>query len=430
MGGRDTRALARLAPCNAPRVLMWLRQGRLSGVTLGGCVFERSWRNERRAWAWCLVLGCALLATPACAENEGSARVQERSTPAPAQALPPRSTGSNTVAPQSREDAPQPSQGSESGTSARQGSGGDAQAVRLHGVPVTVTASSVLPDAKDTQRYSPAKLLDQDPGTLWAEGAPGDGAGAWVELGFPPDTRLFAFLLAPGNPKSRTLFLANARPRKARLELQLASTPPRVSAYEFEVPRDFPHDGLLYLAAPESTAVRSARLTVLSVWPGKKYADLCIGGFVPVLRQGDDVFPGQGQELAPTLAAFMRNPPMLYNFLPPGDAPVWLRAYPKIPRSGPLPAPEEELDLKSMSWGGSPRYAYGLKSDIDGAYNENRLFRLLPARGVKGYVLEPMTPAREEGVDRNFRLRWRLIGGEWRLDELHLLHRDELEDAE
>jgi len=304
-----------------------------------------------------------------------------------------------------------------------------APVVQLHGVPVTVTASSVLPDAKDAQRYSPTKLLDADPNTIWAEGAPGDGTGEWVELGFPPDTRLDAFMFAPGNPKSRNLFLANARPRKARLELQVATTPPRVSTYEFEVPQDFPHDGLLYLAYKEDIVVRSARLTVLSVWPGKKYADLCIGSFVPVLRQGDEVFPGQGPELGPTLAAFMRNPLMLYNFLPPGDDPLWLRAYAKVPRNGPLPAPKDEIDLKSYSWGGPLRYRHGLTGSIAGAYNKNRLFRLLPAQGVKGYIMDPMTPWKEDGQDDNFRLRWRLMEGEWRLDELHLLYRDEEEEA-
>ena len=393
-------------------------------------MFERSWRNALRAWGRYIGLGFALLAIPACNENESGAPGQERSAPAQAQALPSRSTAGNTAPPQDMADAALPPEGSGSGTSPTQGNDGAAQVVRLHDVPVTVSASSVLSDAKDAQRYSPAKLLDQDPGTLWAEGAPGDGAGEWVELGFPPDTRLFAFLFAPGNPKSRNLFLANARPRKARLEMQLATTPPRVSAYEFEVPQDFPHDGLLYLAAPENVVVRSARLTVLSVWPGKKYADLCVGSFVPVLRQGDDVFPGQGPELAPTLAAFMRNPLMLYNFLPSGDQPVRLRAYPKIPRSGPLPPPEEELDIKSMGWAGSPRYEHGLAGDIAGAYNENRLFRLLPAPGADGYVLDPMTPQRREGLDANFQLRWRIIGGEWRLDELHLIYRDETEDAE
>ncbi|NMO19178.1 hypothetical protein HPC49_25300 [Pyxidicoccus fallax] len=42
--------------------------------------------------------------------------------------------------------------------------------VLLHGVPVTVMASSVLADAKDPGRYGPANLLDEEPGTLWAEG--------------------------------------------------------------------------------------------------------------------------------------------------------------------------------------------------------------------------------------------------------------------
>lgn len=302
--------------------------------------------------------------------------------------------------------------------------------VTLHGVPVTVTASSVLADAKDPGRYGPANLLDEDPGTLWAEGAKGTGAGEWVELSFPPNTPVHAFLVTPGNPKSAKLYKANARPRKARLELKLAEG--RKLDYELDFPRDFPAGGAIFIDYSRQFAVKSARLTVLTVWPGSRYRDLCLGSFVPVFRGPEQramkTFQGAGSTLAPTLAKFVEDPGYIVDLLPPKASGVaaWLRSYPRVPHSGPLPSPEEEFDLlngPSSEWG---RYRRKLDNAVAGAVSQSELFRLIPTPGGKGYVFDPIGPPKTPDAFSNFRVRWELIEGGWRLVGLDMTYAEEV----
>ncbi len=292
-------------------------------------------------------------------------------------------------------------------------------------MPITVTASSVLEDAKNAGRYSPANLLDEDPATIWAEGVKSNGVGEWVELGFPPGTPVEAFLVTPGNPKSSKLYQANARPRKARLELKLEEN--RQLNYELEFPRNFPAGGSIYVAYARKLAVQSARLTVVSVWPGKKYRDLCIATFTPVFRDTETSFRGQGKELAPTLAVFMSRPMIIHNLLSPkeGDEPVWLRTYEKVPHDGPLRSPVQEFDLRKKLPGEWSDEQHALYSDRDAAWVQSELFRLVPAPRGRGYVFDPTVPPDGSRASANFRVRWRLVDGQWRIVEIDQKFREE-----
>ncbi|MBZ4419191.1 discoidin domain-containing protein [Myxococcus sp. RHSTA-1-4] len=304
--------------------------------------------------------------------------------------------------------------------------------VTLHGVPVTVTASSVLVDAKAPGRYGPANLLDEDPGTLWAEGAKSTGAGEWVELSFPPDTPVHAFLVTPGNPKSAKLYKANARPRKVRLDLRLHDG--RRMGYELDFPRDFPAGGAIYVSYERQFAVKSARLTVLTVWPGSRYRDLCLGGFVPVFRGPWErylkPFLGEGRELAPTLAKFMEDPGDVVDLLPPKTSGVaaWLRTYPEVPHSGRVPSPVEEFDLlngPSREWN---RYRRDLDRAAAGASHQSELFRLLPEPDGRGYVFAPMGPPKGPDSYSNFRVHWARVEDAWRVVELDVTYREQTAD--
>jgi hypothetical protein len=299
--------------------------------------------------------------------------------------------------------------------------------VELHGVPVKVTASSVLADAKNPDRYGPANLLDEDPNTLWAEGAKSTGAGEWVELSFPPGTPVHAFLVTPGNPKSSSLYLANARPRKAKLELTVGDG--GVLAYDLEFPKNFPVGGSFYVEYRHQWEVKSARLTVVSIWPGRKYRDLCLGSFVPVFREGERTFRGQLQELAPSIAAFIRMPDFVPKLLPPKDTGIsaWLRAYPQVPAKGPLPSPQLELEVgpdRVSAWG---HYRRALEHSMAGAFVQSNVFRLTPAPDGKGLVLDPLVPPKGK-FSSNFRVRWERIAGEWRVVGLDLKFKEETPD--
>lgn len=305
--------------------------------------------------------------------------------------------------------------------------------VKLHGVPITVTASSVLPDAKDPGRYGPANLLDEDPSTIWAEGAKSTGAGEWVELSFPPGASLQGFLLTPGNPKSSKLYLANARPRKARLTL--TTDEGGQHHYELEFPKSFPVGGALYVRYPFPWVIRAARLTSVSVWPGSKYRDLCIGTFVPVFRGPDEdstkTFLGAGKDLAPTLATFVDRASLITQLMPAkgSGTSVWLRTYSKVPHEGAVPSSaSEELDLSKTSLSEWQRYRNPLAQSVAAALTHNNQLRLTPAKGGAGYVLDPVKPPGKNEGASNFRVRWSLIEGVWRVVGLDLQFREETPD--
>jgi hypothetical protein len=301
--------------------------------------------------------------------------------------------------------------------------------VKLPEVPVKVTASTVLPDSKNPGRYGPANLLDEDPNTIWAEGAKSTGAGEWVELSFPPGTPVHAFLVTPGNPKSASLYLANARPKKAKLELKLAEG--RQLAYDLDFPKNFPAGGAIYVEYRKEWAVESARLTVVSVWPGSKYKDLCLGSFVPVIRGPDQgtlkTFLGKGVELAPTLATFMTSPVNVHELLPPKESgtTAWLRTYRQVPLSGALPTPVSEEDLGKLRLSSWSDEAHALAEDVAGAFLRGSFFRLTPLAKGAGYAFAPLVPPKKTDTSAHFQIQWRKLEGEWRVVELDVKYREE-----
>jgi hypothetical protein len=174
-------------------------------------------------------------------------------------------------------------------------------------------------------------------------------------------------------------------------------------------------------------AVQSARLTILSVWPGKKYRDLCIASFIPVFRNSEGSFRGQGKELAPTLAVFMNQYSIIDDLLPPkeGDEPAWLRTYEEVPHDGPLRPPVQEFDLRKKRPGEWRDERHALNEDKAGAWLQSELFRLVPAPHGMGYVFDPTVPPDGSRGSANFRIRWRFVDGQWRAVELDLKYREE-----
>ena len=410
-------------------------------------MFNAGWRGGTRRWGTLrFLLGCVLLSTGAWGQSAEAEQVDGGSV-GPSGAPDGGQAAAASMGPSSFADAGQTAPGAlglssfVDGGQAAPGALGPSKAadagtlapgrveVVLHGVPVTVTASSVLVEAKEAGRYGPANLLDEDPGTLWAEGAKGSGAGEWVELSFPPNTPVHAFLVTPGNPKSAKLYKANARPRKARLELKLVEG--RKLDYELDFPRDFPAGGAIYVAYERQFAVHSARLTVLTVWPGSRYPDLCLGGFVPVFRGPEDrsrpTFLGTGNELAPTLALFMRSPILVSNLLPAESSGVaaWLRTYMEVPHRGPLPSPKEELNMHHSGWS---YYNRDLVNNAAAASSQSELFRLLPEPGGRGYVFDPIGPPKGPGSYSNFRVHWAHVEGAWRVVGLDMKYREQTGD--
>jgi hypothetical protein len=74
------------------------------------------------------------------------------------------------------------------------------------------------------------------------------------------------------------------------------------------------------------------------------------------------------------------------------------------------------------------RYRKLLRQTVARAWSQSELFRLTPAPGGKGYVFDPIGPPKGPDSFSNFRIRWELVGGEWRVAGIDLKFREETPD--
>jgi hypothetical protein len=153
-------------------------------------------------------------------------------------------------------------------------------------------ASSVLKtDAINRYGYGPEKLFDGDLNTAWSEGAAGDGVGEWVEVEFVASRAsrgLVAIGIVNGYTKNETLYLANNRIRKIRLDIEYGQGLNRISHPETmeveltgkqfnDLNRNAEGPFISWLADfGMGEEVKKIRLTILEVAPGDKFNDTCI----------------------------------------------------------------------------------------------------------------------------------------------------------
>lgn len=103
---------------------------------------------------------------------------------------------------------------------------------------------------------------------MWSEGAKGPGIGEWQELTPEVAKPIFAISIKPGCFKNDSLFKANARPKKAKIELNgeksfTVNFPDMMEEIEFPV-------------SGYNKPVKKIRITFEEVWPGSKFEDLCV----------------------------------------------------------------------------------------------------------------------------------------------------------
>jgi hypothetical protein len=160
--------------------------------------------------------------------------------------------------------------------------------ITLHSIPLdlitSVTASSTLPDQGGCS-YSPWNMFDGDLATAWAEGAPGDGAGEWIEITLSGYNVMEISLLG-GYAKSAETFRANGRP--ALIEFELFEGGQQVNPWETTAeltdsewwnagPASFsPLVGEVTFVRDEGAPITSIRLEIDDVHPGDSCDDLCI----------------------------------------------------------------------------------------------------------------------------------------------------------
>jgi len=138
----------------------------------------------------------------------------------------------------------------------------------------TITASSTLPPSKDHD-YRPQNVKEPWGQKAWSEGAPGSGAGEWLELKPEVPKPLLSIHIHPGYWKETygenvNLFTANARPKKIHVELN--------GEHRFNV--DVPDEREVFRIpiTGYTKPVKTVKLTFLEVYKGEFYEDLCLSG--------------------------------------------------------------------------------------------------------------------------------------------------------
>ena len=132
-------------------------------------------------------------------------------------------------------------------------------------------ASSTLSGGK-YQAQNVNKSTDEigkiQPNSCWAEGAPGDGIGEWLELTPKFPVLLDSVEIVNGLTASDTLFAANNRVKDAELTVNGNET------VAIQLPDRMTPTAI---ALPEKVGpLKSIRITIRSVYPGRKYQDTCI----------------------------------------------------------------------------------------------------------------------------------------------------------
>ena len=159
-------------------------------------------------------------------------------------------------------------------------------------------------------KYPASNMQDGDLASAWV--APGNGVGATVDIVFPKPRRVSDIALYNGYHKSATLWSANSRIKRLKVDITRAdgtkeswesdlseeaewwnehsylltdSNAPSFGAvtllsvtdlHALKLERDENGDVRVGQATPEVPEVSSIRLTVLDVVPGTKYKDLCL----------------------------------------------------------------------------------------------------------------------------------------------------------
>ncbi len=140
----------------------------------------------------------------------------------------------------------------------------------------TVCASTALkPQRANT--YGAENLRD-DTGKAWCEGAPGDGRGPYVRIGWAEPVEFRSVIIGNGYRKSRETYFNNARARTVRIE----------TGDGLSIAAELPDAGKHHtIRLPRAVKTTSLRLTIVDVCRGDKYSDLCLFNLSPNFEESN-----------------------------------------------------------------------------------------------------------------------------------------------
>ena len=134
--------------------------------------------------------------------------------------------------------------------------------------PTSVAASSFIRGAG--RRHGPERAFDGDPVTAWNESEPGAGAGSWISATFARPVNVQQLRITTGwdtiSPRSGDLFPQNSHLRRVRITFDGGRA----------IEREVGVAERILLVGGLRERVGTVRVEALDVWPGTRWADLCI----------------------------------------------------------------------------------------------------------------------------------------------------------
>lgn len=157
---------------------------------------------------------------------------------------------------------------------------------------IEVCVSSAL-SPQGGNSYLPKGMMDGDPRTAWcAASVPGENI--WIEIHVTDGSAFRRLLVQNGYGKSAETFSANSRPR--RLAVSVDGGPARNA----QLPDT--HE-MTTLDLPAAGQHRTVRLEVQDVYPGARYADVCLDYLMPDFEHEEELLQRQqpSQQEKPTI---------------------------------------------------------------------------------------------------------------------------------
>ena len=143
-----------------------------------------------------------------------------------------------------------------------------------------VEADSTL-TSKKINKYAPENMIDNNPKTAWVEGKKGFGKGIKLYFAIAPTTAggkidgdylIEKIGIINGYAKSKKLFYANNRVKKIRFDYWSMKEDKELTKY-FTLKDKFE---MQYIRFENPVSLSNFRITILSVYKGKRYNDTCI----------------------------------------------------------------------------------------------------------------------------------------------------------
>ena len=139
--------------------------------------------------------------------------------------------------------------------------------------PSLIQASSTLSD-EGSINYNAWNVCDNDVSTAWAENAPSNGVGEFLDFSFPAGTRLTGGSILPGYAKSEDLFYRNSAPSMIRISS--GGDQRVVDVKRYATVYDPNARGFDFPIEPAITSNGTVRVEILDVRSGWEYEDCCI----------------------------------------------------------------------------------------------------------------------------------------------------------